>query len=285
MARSKIENASQGAGRDSRPAPSPSRAPSDAGVVERMTAPATSSFPRLGCGIGLRREHYGYVLEHWPALDWFEIISENFMVPGGRPLYVLDRVRERYRLVMHGVSLSIGSTDPLNVDYLGDLKKLAERVRPAWVSDHLCWTGVGGKNAHDLLPLPYTEETIEHVASRVRAVQDFLERPILLENVSSYLTYRESELTEWDWLAEIARRAGCFILLDVNNVYVSAFNHGFDPLEYLRGSSRRSRGAVPSRRAYRQRNAPARHTRPPDHRSGVAALRARPSGGSDRSRP
>ena len=198
-----------------------------------MTA-GPSSFPRLGCGIGLRREHYGYVLENWPALDWFEIISENFMVPGGRPLYVLDRMRERYRVVMHGVSLSIGSTDPLNVDYLHELKKLAERVRPEWVSDHLCWTGVGGKNAHDLLPLPYTEETIEHVASRVRAVQDFLDRPIVLENVSSYLTYRESDLTEWDCLVEIARRAGCFILLDVNNVYVSSFNHRFDPLEYLR---------------------------------------------------
>jgi uncharacterized protein len=198
-----------------------------------MSDPA--SFPRLGCGIGLRRDHYGYVLEHWPAVDWFEIISENFMVPGGRPLWVLDQVRERYPLVMHGVSLSIGSTDPLNRSYLSELKKLAERVRPAWVSDHLCWTGVGGRNAHDLLPLPYTEETIEHVASRVRAVQDFLERPLVLENVSSYLTYRDSELTEWQCLAEIARRAGCFILLDVNNVYVSAFNHRYDALEYLRG--------------------------------------------------
>jgi len=233
VARSRIENTPLGAGHDSRPAPSPT--PSDAGVVERMTAPGPSPFPRLGCGIGLRREHYGYILEHWPALDWFEIISENFMVPGGRPLYVLDRVVERYRVVMHGVSLSIGSTDPLNLEYLRALKTLAERARPAWASDHLCWTGVGGKNAHDLLPLPYTEETIEHVASRVRTVQDFLERPLLLENVSSYLAYRESELTEWDCLTEIARRAGCFILLDVNNVYVSAFNHGFDALDYLRG--------------------------------------------------
>jgi uncharacterized protein (UPF0276 family) len=199
-----------------------------------MTSPLPSSFARLGCGIGLRREHYGHVLEHWPALDWFEIISENFMVPGGRPVYVLDRVRERYPIAMHGVSLSIGSTDPLNFDYLGRLKQLAERVRPAWVSDHLCWTGVGGKNAHDLLPLPYTEETIEHVAARVRAVQDFLERPLVLENVSSYLAYRESNVTEWECLTEITRRAGCFILLDINNIYVSAFNHGFDALEYLR---------------------------------------------------
>jgi uncharacterized protein len=191
------------------------------------------SFPRLGCGIGLRREHYGYVLEHWPRIDWFEIISENFMVAGGRPLYVLDQVRERYPLVMHGVSLSIGSSDPLDLDYLRALKKLADRARPAWVSDHLCWTGVGGKNAHDLLPLPYTEETIDHVVRRVQTVQDFLERPILLENVSSYLTYADSTFSEWECVAEIARRADCRLLLDVNNVYVSAFNHRFDPLEYL----------------------------------------------------
>ncbi len=173
------------------------------------------------------------MLEHWPALDWLEIISENFMVRGGRPLHVIDRIRERYPIVMHGVSLSIGTTDPLNFDYLRDLKALAERVRPAWVSDHLCWTGVGGKNAHDLLPLPYTEETIEHVVARVRLVQDFLERPIVLENVSSYLTYRDSTGSEWDCLAEIARRADCYILLDVNNVYVSAFNHRFDAMDYL----------------------------------------------------
>ena len=156
------------------------------------------------------------------------------MVAGGRPLHVLDRVRERYPIVMHGVSLSIGTTDALSFEYLTALKALATRARPAWISDHLCWTGVGGHNAHDLLPLPYTEETIEHVASRVRIVQDFLERPILLENVSSYLAYRDSTHSEWDCLAEIARRAGCFILLDVNNIYVSAFNHGFDALEYLR---------------------------------------------------
>lgn len=197
-----------------------------------MTA---STFPRLGCGIGLRREHYAHVLEHWPAVDWFEVISENFMVPGGRPLHVLDRVRERYPIVLHGVSMSIGSTDPLNADYLRELKRLADRVRPAWISDHLCWTGVAGKNAHDLLPLPYTEETVAHVARRVREVQDRLERPILLENVSSYLTYRDSALREWECLAEIAARSGCFLLLDVNNVYVSAFNHGFDAHDYLRG--------------------------------------------------
>ena len=191
------------------------------------------TFPRLGCGLGLRREHYGYVLEHWPSLDWFEITSENFMVPGGRPLYVLDRVRERYPIVMHGVSLSIGTSDPLDFEYLSVLKSLAERARPAWISDHLCWTGIGGKNAHDLLPLPYTEEAIDHVVARVRVVEDFLERPILLENVSSYASFCDSTYSEWNFLAEIARRAGCYVLLDVNNVYVSAFNHRFDPLEYL----------------------------------------------------
>lgn len=192
-------------------------------------------FPRLGCGVGLRTKHYSHILEHWPGTDWFEVISENFMVPGGKPLHVLDRVRERYPVVMHGVSLSIGSVDPLNLDYLRELRALAARVEPAWVSDHLCWTGTGGKNVHDLLPLPYTEEAIVHVAERVSRVQDFLGRPILLENVSSYLTYRASALPEWEFLAEVARRADCYILLDVNNIYVSAFNHGFDPVEYLEG--------------------------------------------------
>jgi uncharacterized protein (UPF0276 family) len=197
-----------------------------------MTAPP---FASLGCGIGLRRDHYGTILEQWPKIDWFEAISENFMVSGGRALYVLDRVRERYPVVLHGVSLSIGSSDPIDFDYLRELRRLAARARPVWISDHFCWTGVGGKNAHDLLPLPYTEETIEHVVARVRTVQDFLERPFVLENVSSYLTYRDSRIAEWECLAEIARRADCFLLLDVNNVYVSAFNHRFDPLDYLQG--------------------------------------------------
>ena len=198
-----------------------------------MTKGNNAPFPTLGCGVGLRREHYEYVLEHWPRVDWFELISENFMVAGGRPLHVLDRVRERYPIVLHGVSMSIGSTDSLDFDYLRAPKKLADRARPAWGSDHLCWTSVGGRNAHDLLPLPYTEETIDHVVRRVRTVQDFLERRILLENVSSYLTYRDSTLSEWQCLAEVARRADCLLLLDVNNVYVSAYNHRFDAREYL----------------------------------------------------
>jgi len=194
-----------------------------------MTAPA------IGFGLGLRTAHYEEILAGRCAVDWFELLSENYLVPGGKPLHYLDRIRADYPMVMHGVSLSIGSTDALDFDYLRALKALAERVSPHWISDHLCWTGVDGKNTHDLLPLPYTEEAVRHIASRVEAVQEFLGRRILLENVSSYVSYRESELTEWEFLAEIARRADCLILLDVNNIYVSAFNHGFDAERYLAG--------------------------------------------------
>jgi hypothetical protein len=161
------------------------------------------------------------------------VLTENYLVPGGKPLGYLMRMRERYPLVMHGVSLSIGSTAPLDLDYLRQLKALAARVEPAWISDHLCWTGVAGRNTHDLLPLPYTEEALAHVVERVRMVQDVLGRRILLENVSSYVAFRDSPLTEWGFLAEIAARADCLILLDVNNIYVSSVNHEFDPLEYL----------------------------------------------------
>jgi uncharacterized protein (UPF0276 family) len=189
----------------------------------------------LGFGLGLRTDHYEAILESRPHVDWFEALSENYLVPGGKPLYYLDRIRNDYPVVLHGVSLSIGSTDALDRDYLRALKQLAQRVEPAWVSDHLCWTGVAGNNLHDLLPIPYTERALEHVASRVREVQDFLGRQILLENVSSYVTFRSSEMSEWDFLSEIARRADCHILLDVNNIYVSAFNHGFDALDFLNG--------------------------------------------------
>lgn len=191
--------------------------------------------PYLGYGLGLRRDHYQTVLAEQPAVDWFEIISENYMVDGGKPLYYLDRIRENYPMVMHGVSLSIGGTDPLNQDYLKRLKMLADRVEPAWVSDHLCWTGVHGTNLHDLMPLPYTQETIQHVADRVSQIQDTLGRQILLENVSSYVAFKDSDLTEWEFLREVVEQADCLILLDVNNIYVSAFNHNFDPESYLHG--------------------------------------------------
>jgi uncharacterized protein (UPF0276 family) len=190
-------------------------------------------YPHIGMGLGLRTEHYQYILEHVPTIDWFEILTENYLVDGGNPLYYLDKIREHYPLVMHGVSLSIGSSDPLNTDYLSKVKKLADRIEPKWISDHLCWTGVHQRNMHDLLPLPYTEKMISHIVERVKCVQDFYQRQMVLENVSSYITYKESEMTEWEFLSEIANRADCFILLDINNIYVSAFNHGFEPETYL----------------------------------------------------
>jgi uncharacterized protein len=191
--------------------------------------------PSLGFGLGLRVDHYEAILAGQPPIDWFEALTENYLVPGGRPLDYLMRIRERYPLAMHGVSLSIGSTAPLDHEYLRQVKALAARVQPAWVSDHLCWTGVAGRNTHDLLPLPYTEEALAKVAERVRTVQDVLGRRILLENVSSYVAFRDSRLTEWEFLSEVAVRADCLILLDVNNIYVSAVNHEFDALEYLDG--------------------------------------------------
>jgi uncharacterized protein (UPF0276 family) len=191
--------------------------------------------PSLGFGLGLRPGHYETILDGQPRVDWFEILSENYLVPGGKPLHFLDRIRARYPLVMHGVSLSIGSTDPLDRHYLQSLKQLIQRVEPAWVSDHLCWTGVHGRHLHDLLPLPYTEETVDHVVARVNQVQDFLGRRILLENVSSYVSYKRSTLSEWEFLRAVAERADCLILLDINNIYVSSFNHGFDPNDFLAG--------------------------------------------------
>jgi uncharacterized protein (UPF0276 family) len=192
-------------------------------------------FPSLGFGVGLRRPHYSHIVDSKPAMDWFEVISENFMVDGGRPLEVLEGVRNNYPIVLHGVSLSIGSTDPLDRDYLNKLAALSRRFEPAWISDHLCWTGVGGRNAHDLLPLPHTEEAVRHVASRVRQVQEALGRHILLENVSSYLTFQHSTLSEWEFLTAVADEADCAILLDINNIHVSAFNHRFDAERYLEG--------------------------------------------------
>lgn len=189
--------------------------------------------PDLGFGIGLRTVHFPHILSKHPPVDWFEILSENFMDTAGRPLWVLDQVAEQYPIVMHGVSLSVGSTDPVNFDYLRRLKALAVRTRARWISDHLCWTGVSGLNTHDLLPMPYTDESLAHVAERVRIIMDFLERPLFLENPSTYLEFTSSHWSEWDFLAELTERTGCGLLLDVNNVYVSAFNHGFDAMEYI----------------------------------------------------
>jgi len=189
--------------------------------------------PYLGHGVGLRTQHYPLVLEGRARADWFEVISENFMVRGGRPLAVLDRARAAAPVVLHGVSLSLGSVAPLNRRYLAELGALAERIAPAWVSDHLCWSRCGRHYAHDLFPLPYTEEALRHVVARVREVQERLGRRILVENVSSYVTFTHSTMPEWEFLSAVAEQADCGILLDVNNVYVSAVNHGFDAAAYL----------------------------------------------------
>jgi len=193
-----------------------------------------TKLPYLGFGLGLRKEHYIDIIDTKPNVDWFEVLTENYLVPGGKPLYYLDKIHEHYPMVMHGVSLSIGSSDPLKMDYLKQVKELANRIDAHWISDHLCWTGLNGTNAHDLLPLPYTEEAIDHVVGRIQQVQDFLGRQILMENVSSYITYKQSgEVTEWEFFTEICERADCLMLLDINNIYVSAVNHEFDPIDYL----------------------------------------------------
>jgi uncharacterized protein (UPF0276 family) len=198
-----------------------------------MAAEARIGMANLGLGVGLRSVHFPYILEHQPAVDWFEVISENFMDSQGRARYVLEAIAERYPVVMHGVSLSIGSTDPLDFEYLKKLRRLADEINPHWISDHLCWTGVLGLNAHDLLPIPLNEESLEHVIERVNIVQDYLERPLILENPSSYVTFAGSTLTEWGFLTQLAAATGCGLLLDVNNVYVSSVNHDFDPREYI----------------------------------------------------
>ena len=199
-----------------------------------MAEPAASA---LGFGLGLRPQHYPAILdgasEFADAIDWFEIISENYMVEGGRPLAKLMAVRARYPMAMHGVSLSVGSTDPLNLDYLARLRALAARLEPAIISDHLCWTGIAGLNMHDLLPLPLTEEALAHVAARIDQVQSFLGREIAIENASTYVTFAQDTMPEWEFLREIARRTGCRLLLDVNNVHVSAFNHDFRATDYI----------------------------------------------------
>jgi uncharacterized protein len=203
--------------------------------LSHAAKPSANRPPYLGFGLGLRPQHYSEILEgNWP-IDWFEIISENFMVPGGRPIAILEKIRARYPIVMHGVSLSIASTAPLDMDYLASLKTLAQRIQPKWISDHLCWTGVHGVNLHDLLPIPYTREALEHVVSRVHKVQEVLGRTIALENVSTYVRFEHSEMTECEFVTELTRRTGCWVLLDINNVFVNAFNHGFDARAFLNG--------------------------------------------------
>ena len=191
------------------------------------------NLPDLGIGVGLRTVHFGYILGQQPKVDWFEVLSENFMDTDGRPAFILDQVAERYPIALHGVSMGIGNTDPLNMEHLRKLKSLATRTRAHWVSDHLCWTGILGRNTHDLLPMPYTEEALRHTTARVRQVSDFLERPLVLENPSSYVEFAASSMPEWEFLARLAEDADCGLLLDVNNVYVSSFNHGFDPDVYI----------------------------------------------------
>lgn len=193
-----------------------------------------TQLPKLGLGLGLRNCHFEHIITEWPAVDWFEAISENFMDSGGRPRSIIRKVAERYPVVLHGVSLSIGSTDPLNLEYLKHLKALATEVQAAWVSDHLCWTGMLGVNSHDLLPLPLTEDTLAHVARRVEQVQDFLQRPLVLENPSTYISFKQSAISEPDFLRRLALQTGCKLLLDVNNVFVTCFNSDADPNEYLR---------------------------------------------------
>ena len=204
-----------------------------------VDSPRSSDAPFLGVGVGLRPKHYPCILAETDpgalGVDFFEALSENYMVPGGRPLRVLADVRARFPVVLHGVSLNIGSADPLRQSYLDELVALARRFEPAWISDHLCWTGVDGRNLHDLVPLPYTETALHYVADRVRRVQDLIGRRLALENVSSYFAYAADAMPEWEFLAQVTERADCGILLDVNNIFVSAHNHGFDPLNYLAG--------------------------------------------------
>lgn len=204
-----------------------------------MTYMSNPSDRIQGFGLGVRPEHYEPLLgEHRGSVSWLEALTDNYLVPGGKPLHFLQRLRAEYPIVLHGVSLSIGSTDPLDLDYIEQVRQLADRTEAAWVSDHLCWTGVAGINMHDLMPLPFTEECLRHLVSRIQYVQDRLRRRLVLENVSSYVSFSQSEISEWEFLRELAERADCELLLDVNNVYVSSINHQFDALEYLRGVPR-----------------------------------------------
>ena len=198
-----------------------------------MPANRFNGFTEYGVGIGLRIPHYGHILENKPVVNWFEIISENYMVDGGNPLAVLDQILEQYRVVQHGVSMYFGSAQPLNREHLRRLKTLVRRTKTPWLSDHLCWGSVDGSYSHDLLPIPYTWEAVELTAAKIRQVRDYVEVPVVVENVSSYAEFHDSVMTEWEFLNEVVERADCGILLDVNNIYVSSMNHSFDPREYL----------------------------------------------------
>jgi uncharacterized protein (UPF0276 family) len=190
--------------------------------------------PNLGLGVGLRTQHFGHILNKKPKVDWFEIVTENFLDTDGRPMWVLDQIAERHPIVVHGVSMSVGSPDPVDRVFMSKIKALAKRVRAVWVSDHVCWTGVAGRNLHDLLPMPYSEEALRHTVKKIRQVQDLLERPLVLENPSSYVEFTSSTMPEWEFIARMAEEADCGVLLDVNNVYVSSVNHSFDPETYIR---------------------------------------------------
>jgi uncharacterized protein (UPF0276 family) len=198
-----------------------------------MPANRFNGFTDYGVGIGLRVPHYDHIFSKKPIVDWFEVISENYMVDGGRPLRILDQILDQYRVVQHGVSMYFGSAQPLNRDHLKRVRELTKRTKTPWLSDHLCWGSVDGGYTHDLLPLPYTLEAIHTTAERVRMVQDYLEIPVAVENVSSYAEYHDSEMTEWEFLTEVVYAADCGILLDVNNIYVSSRNHDFDPMIYV----------------------------------------------------
>ena len=198
-----------------------------------MPANRFNGFTEYGVGIGLRIPHYNHILEKKPVVDWFEIISENFMVEGGRPLHVLDQILEQYHVVQHGVSMYFGSVEPLNREHLRRLKSLVRRTKTPWLSDHLCWGSVDGTYSHDLLSMPYTFEAAKKTAQKIREARDFLEVPVVVENVSSYAEFHASEMTEWQFLTEVVEEADCGILLDVNNIYVSSQNHSFDPFEYV----------------------------------------------------
>ncbi len=239
-----------------------------------MPANRFNGFTEYGIGIGLRIPHYQHILEKKPVVDWFEIISENYMIDGGRPLAILDQILEQYKVVQHGVSMYFGSSQPLNREHLRRLKRLVRRTGTPWLSDHLCWGSVDGRYTHDLLPLPYTWEAVKVAAENIRLVQDFLEVPVVLENVSSYAEFYDSEMTEWEFLSEVVERADCGILLDVNNIYVSSINHEFDPAEYVDYVPAVARGADPHCGAFAIRALSSGYSRSSGDRSGLDALRA-----------